>query len=307
MKEILEKNYSRKMFFKSVVIISVLLIFSRYFALPYFYPEEVKTGLAVFLSTFLDGLLVSLIITVVIGAFLFWIKPEEMKNATIDIAEPRELPELFETAFPISDIWYYKGGCGRYFRTKTLPEMALWARKKSISREIRAVVLNPLDMRLCEKHATYRKSTASVAKESGRWNNFKVRTELCATIFSTLVYQVEEPMLRINLSLSSSYSVFRIDLSNDYAIITKEDRSSPAIICHSGTHFYRSYKDEVLMASNQGINVKKLNRSELNMDAVTGALVKDVLCEVELVDSNMDDEFFSEVARILNENKNPYA
>ena len=231
MKEILEKKYSRQLFFGTVVLLTISFGLIRYYTLPYFFPAEVKTGSAIFLSTLFDGLLISLLVTVFIGGFLFWMQPEELKTAKIEAIDQRELAEIFGREFPSTTCWFYKGGCGRNFRTKTLPEMAKWARKKSMSREIRAVILNPIDKRLCRAHSTYRRSTASVAVEDSKWTEWKVRTELCATIFATLAFQVEEPMLRINLSLSASYSAFRIDLSDEHVIITKEDRSAPAIMC----------------------------------------------------------------------------
>ncbi|WP_264969335.1 hypothetical protein, partial [Klebsiella variicola] len=255
MQEILRKKHSRNSFITLFIIVLILILLLRYVALPHIYPLQ-STDLGGFFATIFNGLLSSLTVTFLIGLFMFWIQPESESNAKIEIAYPKELPELFNVAFLRTEIWYYKGGCGRYFRTATLPNMAKQARSKSQSKEILVVILDPANIDLCEKHANYRSGTASQEIESRPWTTEEVRAELFATIITTLITQAKEPSLRIKLSLCPHYSSFRIDLSDDYAIITKEDRSSPAIICHKGTHFYKSYKDEVILSLNQSRSVR---------------------------------------------------
>jgi len=174
MNDILNKKYSRKIFLCTVSSIALILILCRYFLLPII-DQTIKTGWVIFFTNITDGLLVSLLVTVFIGVFLFWITPDEIKEAKIKISEPRELPELFDSSFPTTNLWWYKGGCGRYFRTKTLPQMASWARKNSHSREIIAVILDPSNNELCENHANYRRSTASSLLERSKWDAEKVR------------------------------------------------------------------------------------------------------------------------------------
>lgn len=305
MHQILNKKYSRKSFLFTVFLIALILILARYLILPCI-DNSIKTGLVVFLSNIADGLLGSLLVAVFIGLFLFWLTPDEVKEAKIEVAEPRQLAELFDKSFPTTDLWWYKGGCGRHFRTKTLPQMATWARNKSLSREVIAVILDPTNSELCENHANYRRSTASSLQDKSKWDAEKVRTELCATILTTLAYQIEEPMLRISLYLCSHYSAFRIDLSTEYVIITKEDRNAPAIICPNNTHFYRSYKDEILLSSQQSKKVQTLRMTDFHLDSIDGEKVSAALAQLGLKDSEMTQDFFNKVATICKEKINPY-
>ncbi|WP_148663949.1 hypothetical protein [Kushneria konosiri] len=305
MQEIFKKKYSRKAFFMVLVPALVLVGVFRYLILPCFDPS-LKIGWYPFFSSLLDGLLFSTIVTVFIGIFIYSLTPEVVKSSKIDVTDPRELPDLFETAFSKTEIWWYKGGCGRYFRTKTLPEMASRARSSSLSREIKAVILDPMNTSLCEAHAIYRKSTASAKKEKREWDLAKVRNELCATIVSVLIAQRNEQMLRISLSLVSHYSAFRIDLSNDYVIITKEDRKAPAIICSSGSYFYKSYKDEMVLSENQGKRVAALSCGDYDEENLSGANVQAILKDVDLIHSDMMDKDFEDIARICKERDNPY-
>lgn len=306
MDEILNKNYSRKTFFIIVGLILLALVFIRYLVLPNF-NNDIKTGFALFLANTFDGLIVSMLVTVFIGSFLYFLKPKNINQTNIEIVEPRALPELFEKAFPATEIWWYKGGCGRYFRTKSLPAMAEWARKSSSSRAIKAVILDPSNLDLCESHAIFRKSTASASLEAKSWDIKKVRCELYATIVTTLVIQREEHMLNIDLSLSSQFSTFRIDLSDAYAIITKEDRKAPAILCRNQSYYYKSYKDEIVLCEKQCKRVSRLNSGDYSVRSLTGRQVREILEAVNIDFSGMLDEDFQNIANICTESKNPYA
>ncbi|MEP8984163.1 hypothetical protein [Enterobacter cloacae] len=306
MHELLRKKHSRTKFILVFILVVLLILLVRYFALPLAYPTQ-SADLGGFFATISNGLLSSLTVTFLIGLFMFWIQPEAESNAKIEIAYPKELPELFNVAFLRSEIWYYKGGCGRYFRTATLPNMAKQARSKSQSKEILVVILDPSNIDLCEKHAIYRSGTASQKIESRPWTTEEVRAELFATVIATLITQAKEPSLRIKLSLCSHYSSFRIDLSDDYAIITKEDRDSPAIVCHKGTHFYKSYKDEVILSLNQSRSVRMIDKIDFNLESIDGKKVKSLLVDVDLYDSNLTHDFYEKVAKLCKEAKNPYA
>jgi hypothetical protein len=306
MKDILNKKYSRKLFFSIVSGIAVILILCRYFVLPAI-DQTITTGFLVFFTNISDGLLVSLLVTVFIGIFLFWITPDNVKETKMEVVESRAIPELFETSFPTTKQWFYKGGCGRYFRTATLPKMATWARQASESRHIVAVILDPTNDELCESHANYRKGTASAALEEEKWTGEKVRVQLCATIITTLAYQVEEPLLNIELYLCGCFSVFRIDLSTDYVVITKEDRNAPAVVYPNSSPFYNSYKDEILFSYKQAKKVRALKQTELAIDSLDENQVGNILDEIGLKTPNMTKDFCAQVANVCKGKLNPYA
>lgn len=303
--DILEKSYPRKVFFVTVAILLGILVVVRYLVLPGIEPS-VKTGWVFFLANISDGIIVSMFVTIFIGAFLFFLTPEAVKKSRIEIIEPRNLPELFEKAFPDTELWWYKGGCGRYFRTKTLPEMASWARRTSLSREVRVVILDPLNTALCEAHAIFRKSTASAKLDGQAWDLNKVRYELYATIVTVLITQLNETRLRIHLSLASHYSAFRIDLSSTSAIITKEDRKAPAIICYPENYYYKSYKEEIILSESQSEQVFPLVHENYDLKSLDKNQVEKILRDSELTYQGMSEEDFDEISRICREQINPY-
>lgn len=303
--EILEKRHIRNWFFIIVALLVVGFLEIRYGYLPT-QDNSLATGWTILFANIIDGIIVSIIATIFIGVFLFLITPEVVRKSSISIVEPRALPELFEKAFFSSEIWWYKGGCGRYLRTKTLPMMAKWARKSSHSREIRVIIIDPANDELCEAHATYRRSTASGQSEKTKWDAESVRNELYATIITTLIYQINEPLLRISLSLTCHFSTFRIDLSKEYVIITKEDRKAPALRCDSNTFFYQSYKDEIVLSQNQSKYVGKLICATYVLKSITPEAVKKILGQIGMMNPKLSEDSYNKIAQLCKEQLNPY-
>lgn len=306
MKEILERDYARKPFLAFVGVLLVALSLFRYYTIPSLSPS-VDGGWFPFLATILDGLIASIFVTVGIAVTVYVMSPDILKKSNIRVVEPRALKTLFNTALESSEIWWYKGGCGRYFRTQTLPTMARCARDLSQSREVRVSVLNPLNEKTVKMHATFRRSTAAGHSDNQSWTDVRVRNELYATIVATLLYQIEAPSLRITLHLISSYSAFRIDLSDHYAIITKEDKKAPAIFCDRGTYFYKSYKDEIVLAESQGDRVPLLKKDSFRLSELSASDVKGILQEVNLWSDKVTPKDQEKIADLVKNPQNPYA
>ncbi|WP_273427089.1 hypothetical protein [Marinobacter sp.] len=304
MNEIMDKEYARRPFLLAVGAILIIFAILRHYVIP----DQTSTipgGWLPFFATILDGLIASIFVTVGIALTIWKLTPNILKKSNIRIVEPKALKALFRGALQTSEIWWYKGGCGRFFRTSALPTMAKCAREMSHSREVRVCILNPLNEKTVKKHARHRSSTASGQAEE--WTESQVRNELYATIVTTLLYQIEAPALRITLSLIPSYSAFRIDLSDDYAIITKEDREAPAIVCDRGTYFYKSYKDEIGLAESQGDTVPPLRDNQMNLSELTVANLKPLLEEVKLWSDRITTSDQEKIVNLIQNPVNPYA
>lgn len=304
MQEVLRAKYTRKVFLACTSLSIIVLILISYLVIP-----ENVTNLAwkKFLTDLCNGISFSLISTIFIGLFIYYFTPEIKSNPEIEIAEARQLSELFDEAFPTTKKWWYTGGCGRYFRTKTLPEMVKRARTDSHTREIKVIILDPQNIELCTAHAHYRSSTASAKLESEQWTPKKVQNELYATIITTLILQIKNNLLSVKLSLAPIFSTFRLDLSDRYVIVTKEDRKAPAIKCSSTSYYYESYKAEILTIEKQSKTVKPLVNNTHELGNLKKDDIKNILIEVDLFNPPLIDEDLEKIAKICNDRKNPYA
>ncbi|MBT8124760.1 MAG: hypothetical protein KJO81_08050, partial [Gammaproteobacteria bacterium] len=201
--------------------------------------------------------------------------------------------------------WIYKGSCGRYTRAVTLPQIAQSARKEGIGRDIRITVLDPENDILCTEYATYRRSLKSAGK-AHEWSVNKVREEVIASIFTFLKYKHDEPLLRIEIFLTSYFSAFRLDISDNYVIVTKEDSEASGLKADKNTYFYDSYKDDVRLTERQSIKLIVVP-SNIGTEKLTVNFLKDTILKANVISEEKYDQLDAEnILSAINKPKDPY-
>lgn len=247
---ILEKPHYRRSFYISLVaLLTLLLVLRRFYFGSYQELEEANSWSTLFLAV-VDGLISSAIVTVGLGWLLFQLTPPSVRKAEVRILAPTEIGKVFEAALASTDRWWFKGNCGRYLRSVSLPRMAARAREQSCTADVYAVFLDPSNAEACSSYASYRGSVHSAA-QGDEWTQERVQREALATLFIVLATMEHEPLLRLQVGLSPQFSSFRLDLSEQNVVITKEDRRAPAVCCDAGTFFYNAYRDEIVLAHKQ--------------------------------------------------------
>lgn len=302
--QILEKPHYRKTFYVILVLLLVVLILVRQFVLGPWIPDAASwRSLALRL---VEGLLSSTIVTVFLGALLFLLTPPAVRLAQMRIVEPREIGRSLEQALLATTAWRYRGNCGRYLRAVTLPGIARSARKRSAAAEVYVLLLDPTALEACERYALYRGGVRSASSERlDPWTREKVQRESLATVIAVLATQQAEPLLAIRLGLLASFSTFRLDLSDDRVLITKEDRLAPAVACDKGTFFYESYRDEIALVYGQSRQVRspKTFPPVAELDLVSA---RTILKEVGLDPTSLSDEVIQSAIKSACAPRSPY-
>ena len=304
MDEILSKKHYRHTFYTITLLLLALASALRFYAIPALDPTITFTTPS-FLTSLLDNFITSLIITVFIGVFIFWLKPEILNRSAIEVIEPKQIGKLLKKATLDSKTWIYKGACGRYTRAETFPKLAEGARNEGIGRDISVYLLNPHNSTLCAAYATYRRSLKS-GKRAPQWTCQSVQEEIISTAISALKYQSTEPLLRIKLFFVDGFSAFRLDISDQYVIVTKEEPEAAAIRADSGTYFYDSYKDDVRLTERQATELKHCDKLEFNGE-ITEEKLKEAL-ECSGFDKVVSQEAlsFKKILNNINAPTNPY-
>jgi len=305
MDSILSRRHYRTAFYFLVALILFFSTTLRFLVLPQF-DVKLETSLLGFGAALLDGLVISLLVTVLIGSFVFWLTPEILKKSVMDVIEPKEIGPLLKKSVADTKTWTYKGACGRYTRATTLPSLASAAKHEGLGRDIRITILNPNNDLLCAEYATYRRSLKS-ASNSHPWTEAKVKEEIIATIVSALRFRHEEPLLRIELYLIDHFSAFRFDISDQHVIVTKEDKEASGLRADAGTYFYDSYKDDVRLSERQSINVSYQDEVPLGNE-----LTNETLCALILKASLIDPDKLrnldlSVIRKSINSHEDPYS
>lgn len=303
MNQILSKLHTRRDFYLLVFFLFLIFLLLRYAAFPYFGWASGKP-FSEFATDFLDKLVISLIVTVFIGSFVFMITPDSVLKSKVEEVAPREIGAYLEDALQSSNVWWYSGGCGRHFRTKTLPEMAKHARNRSLTREVTGMILDPSNASLCEQYANYRRGVKSGTNEN-TWTIKRVRQELIATIVKTSIVKKQEPLLRLRLCLLNSFSSVRFDLSSEYILLTKEDKSAPAIRLDAGTYFYQWYRDELVLAESQS-RPAPVMPDIASVSLTTKSDVQSCLPLLGIESGYFNDSELGAIVASIQANKSPY-
>lgn len=304
MDEILSKQHYRRTFFWVVALLLLIAIFARFFVIPYFVPSQVITATAL-LGSLLDNFVVSLFLAVFVGGFVFWLTPSIVKRSEIEVIAPKQINPLLKSAASATRSWVYKGACGRYTRATTLPKLAESARTAGIGRDITICILNPKNDDLCAAYATYRRSLKS-GNSSTPWTREVVQEEVLATAVTALRFQFSEPLLRIHVFFVDHFSAFRLDISDQYVVVTKEDKEASALRADSGTYFYDSYKDDVRLTERQSKEMKCCGELEFTGAIDESKLREAIRCSDIFDESKLANLDIPRLLKAINTPSDPY-
>jgi len=304
MDEIFSKQHYRRTFFGVVALVLSLALVTRFFVLPYFAPAQSLTGAAL-LGTLLDNLVVSLFLAVCLGGFVFWLTPAIVKRSAIEVIAPKQINSLLKAAASATRSWVYKGACGRYTRAATIPKLAEAARIEGIGRDITVCILNPKNDDLCAAYATYRRSLKS-GNSGTPWSRQVVQEEVLATAVTALKFQFSEPLLRIRVFFVDHFSAFRLDISDQYVVVTKEDKEASALRADAGTYFYDSYKDDVRLTERQSKEMVCCGKLEFNGPLQEAKLREAIKCADIFEEARLADLDMSRLLAAINTPSDPY-
>lgn len=269
MDSILQKKHYRDLFFLVFLLTLLAAIIIRLYVIPALNGKELSYE--AFFTSLFDNFIITLIITVFIGSFIFWLTPAIFFKSKMEVIEASTINPILRSVLPSTKFWIYKGTCGRYTRATTIPKLAEAARRSSFGRDIKIYLLDPQNLNLCKEYAIYRSSLKS-ASSSNPWTTETVQDEILATILVALKFRYFEPLLKIDIYLLDHFSAFRLDISDDFVVVTKEDKTASALKADVNTYFYDSYKDDIRLTERQAkdfghfnnlIFDKRLNDSKL--------------------------------------------
>lgn len=299
--EDLQKSPFKFKAFLFLSLIGVVILWTiNFYILPMFF------GVSVSLSKTLTDVfnnLTALLISGTIGIlFLYLLTPKIMSKAEIVKLEPRDLKNSLEEILKDADFYYYCGHTARWTRTVTLPKLYKDAWSKKITKEINITILDPNNAELLR----YFISFGHGKREKGNTiNDTKdLKKELLSTILIGLVCD-NKSFIKVNLYLSSKVSLFRFDLSDKAAILTKPNPLDPALKVYSGTFFYQSYKEEIKITQDQS---RKLNFDKLMLSdtEITIERVKGIFQELDLCIGGLDDNDLNWIILNTKKSESPY-
>ena len=293
MEKILGNPKIRRLFYALFVLGLVILIVLKYFlnGIPY-------------IDSILNDLIASIVTTVLIGAFVFYVFPKA-EDLDFEIIEPTRIQEELSKGRLSTDYWYFTGGTGMFTRAVTLPELAKRARIINKPIELKLQLIDPLNWELCQKYAEYRRGLNTASNNRKLWTVKYVRNQSFATIVKSIIISSQEPLLEITIGLKNNFSLFRLDLSSSCVIVTKEDPREVAFIFYKSSSSFNSYYHEFKETFKQ-TRISKNCTTSINFSELDKENLIKILKNVDLYE-NIDDEDLDLILNLTKNSVNPYA
>lgn len=299
MEKLLVSKYSRRLFYSFSLLILLILLVARLFFIPVITLSEDYISI---LNTIIDATFSTVFSTILIASLIFWLTPRIVQNSHVEIIEPNDIGDMLKKA-RITDDYWFSGSTARFTRSTTIPELAREARRSNFSKRIKIQMLSPENIDTLEAYIEYKNRVRRGKKDP--WTVERARQELFATILSAYSWMADEPLLEVEIGLKDNVSFFRIDLSKQLAVITKEDPKEPALLFISGTFFYNSYLEELRFslkhAKRLDINIPGVPHSELHSNNVRSFFEK-----LGFNMKDFSDDEMRVIIELAKESKNPY-
>jgi hypothetical protein len=303
MEELLKTPFWKNLIVWIFILLLCVIGITRFFLLPYFFSVQISQPIVIF-SSILDNLFSSIFASAVAIFLISYLTPLKLTKANMDIVPAGLIGKEFQDALMDSDFWWYMGGCGRFQRSDTIPLLIEQSRRSNKSKDIYIMILDVDNDTLCQQYANYRNSLNSARKGKG-WDKERVKTEIYTTIVASYALVADNTLVNVTVALQNSFSLFRVDLSQSRAIVTKEEKTEPALKCDSGTVFYDSYRENLKLHLQQCKTLTNLKSRE-NVNNLTIPGVRDLLNSLGVETSSLDDAKVHEIIEAVKNAKNPY-
>lgn len=293
MERILGNHKIRRLFYILFILLLAVLIVAKFFlnGKPY-------------IDSILNDLIASIVTTVLIGSFAFYVFPKA-EDLDFEVIEPTRIQQELAKGRIGTDHWYFTGGTGIFTRAVTLPELAKQARIANKPIELKLQLIDPLNNDICQKYAEYRRGLNTASGNRKLWTATFVRNHSFATIIKAILISSQEPLLDISIGLKNNFSLFRLDLSSTNVVVTKEDPREVAFVFHKNSTSFNSYIHEFRETFKQTRLVKEyttgISLEELDKEKLT-KLLRDLELYSDV--TNDDLEF---ILDLVTNSKNPYA
>lgn len=293
----------RKKFYPSFLLFLLILILLRLFVIPSITSENDKNQVYDIINSTLDALFSTSFATVAIAELIGFFIPNIIKISRIETIEPIEIKKEFRESLSTTTSWHYRGGCGRYNRSVTIPELGKRSLSDNVTHNITIQIIDPSNSELCMKYSDYRNSLKSA--RTNKWSPQKVKIDLLATIAICYINKNIYPKLEIKIGLLQTFSIWRIDLSDKQAIITKEEKSESALKCVEKTLFYNSYNEDLLLSLKHS-KILEAEQNKLQKDNLSIQSLRSFFNKLKIGKIKLSDLDYQEIIKIIEKPVNPY-
>ncbi|MDR7319935.1 MULTISPECIES: hypothetical protein [Catenuloplanes] len=227
----------RRWFFVVLALAAAVILLVRFLAFP---TSTDSPAWANTVGAVLDNLLAAVVTSIAIGLSYVLLLPSP-EAERVEILPAKSISGALESAARGCTRWSVRARTASYFARKILPVLKDNALHSGGSIQIRIQLLDPENDAAVKAYAQYRSNKPGA---SAAWSEQRVRTEIYSTILAVAVCRNEAPRLDIEVGFSPDFWVLSLDLSDDSAFITGQNKGDPCLVVRQESDFFNGWRDD---------------------------------------------------------------
>jgi hypothetical protein len=228
----------RRWFFTSILLALALLLVVRFTLVPNVanMPSWRQT-----LASTLDSLSASAVTSLIIGLAYVLLFPAEDASAVEVMSSSREIERVIFREVGNTHNWSVRARTANYFTKETLQRLTDAALSSGGAIIVRMQVLDPENENLISAYAKFRSNRPGAA---AKWTGTRVRREIYAAILAAAVMRSRAPRVEIEIGFSPAFWVISLDISDNIALLTGQERDDPALLLSRGSRFFDGWSQD---------------------------------------------------------------
>ena len=138
------------------------------------------------------------------------------------------------------------------------------------------------------------------------WNVEYIRCQGYATIAKCIITTSNQRKLDITVALKNHFSLFRIDLSDDNVVVTKEDPKDVVFVFYKHSTSYNSYRNEFNVIFQQSKEIKKI-KVDYSIEEFDITKLKKMMKDLDIFPGIENFQNVQLIVDLAKNYKNPYA
>lgn len=227
----------RRWYFVTLALVLIVCLFTRV----YLFPQAPDISpLKNTVGSILDNVMGAIVVALFVGGAYVFLFPAEEAEA-LEVISSREIAKVIEDGTFHARQWSVRARTANYFSAVTLPLLTKSVLETGRSCAIRAQVLDPDNEKLMRAYAKFRSNHSG---DSARWSPQRVQQEVYSAILQVALCKREAPRLDALIGLSPGFWVLSLDLSDDMALVTGQNRGESGLIFRGRSPLYSGWVDD---------------------------------------------------------------
>ena len=246
---LLSGRRARTIFVRALLVIALASLLFSEFVLPGMAQSDPWTGkyydpwVRTFSSVLNAVFQVSLTTLLVTLAFL-WLVPRDLREGQVIMVDSDDIGLNLAEHLGTTSRYWFRGRSGRWVREDVIPQLARRAAKNGSKIVLTMIIPDPANASLMKSYSDYRKSIVFKGADE-EWTADMVTAHVLATIVAAYFSTSTTKFLDLNIGLVGWFSAYRLDVTDESAMLTVEDPKNPALRFAKSSIMYRTHVAEI--------------------------------------------------------------